>query len=257
MERLIHASTRFEQVLNGRSGYKNRPTTPSIKQRRAATGWCTAFGRQGVFMVVFPKGFPKRFASVLSQKSGAAALLIALGAAASASHAQSMRLLTNGNFQTGTFAGWTVATVRGPADTGGSRNFYIDTPGTDTPAEAGVTFTTAQNTLPGGCGSFYAVSASDYFGQSALLQSFTTPTITSGQGLRLTLTFDLFVNDQTGWSNMAQDPSGLDYTSGGTGNANQYARFGLPRRTTLPPSIWAWTTWVSKPTSRPNHPRLF
>ena len=160
--------------------------------------------------------------------------LCALAGQPRVAHAQVTNLLTNGNFETGTFAGWRVVNVRDSSDINTTRNFYLDTPGTQTP---GVTnspgnsysFNTASNTLPGGGGSFYAVTTSDAPGETALLQSFTTPTAGSGRGLKLTFTFDLFVNDQSGYSNTASDGGSLDYTTGGLSSprSNQYARVDL------------------------------
>src|SRR5205807_2565369 len=100
-------------------------------------------------------------------------------------------------------------------------HFYISTPGADTPSVGGSFFSTAPN--PAG-GSFYAVSTSDYPGAHALIQDFTVASGTSS----LNLAFQLFVNDQSGFGGVV-DPSGLDYTTGGTFQDNQHARVDILR----------------------------
>ena len=105
-------------------------------------------------------------------------------------------LITNGGFETGDFAGWTVVD-----QAGGSGSFFISNPGTATPLSG---FSTAAN--PSG-GRFYAVS--DQFGPGChvLLQSFTIPVGASN----FQLTFQMFVNNQFGETIV--NPAGLDYTA--------------------------------------------
>lgn len=123
--------------------------------------------------------------------------------------AQAQELLTNGDFETGDFTGWTLVN-------GGGGSFFIFVPGADTPPAGGFFFPTAPN--PDG-GAFYAVSTSDEPGQNALQQNFTVPNGTA----YVLLSFQLFVNDQSGFGGVV-DPSGLDFTTGGTFNDNQHAR---------------------------------
>lgn len=130
--------------------------------------------------------------------------------------APSQQLLTNGNFETGTFSGWTLADQLNPADMQNQDHFYLSAPGTTTPAVDGITFTTAPN--PAG-GKFYAISTGDFPGAHALLQNFTVPQ----NAAKVTLSFQMFVNDQSGFGPVL-DPTGLDYTTGGTFNDNQHAR---------------------------------
>ena len=94
--------------------------------------------------------------------------------------AKANQLIANGDFETGTFANWTVVD-----QVGGSGSFFIDTPGTTTPVRS---FATAAN--PSG-GSFYAVSDQGGPGCHVLLQSFT---IAPGAS-NVQLTFQMFVNN--------------------------------------------------------------
>jgi len=145
------------------------------------------------------------------------ALCVGLGSSSS----RADQLLTNGNFETGSFTGWLLANQTNPTDIHGADHFYISTPGSLTPAVDGFSFDTAAN--PAG-GSFYAVTASDNPGAHALLQDFTVPSATTD----LTLSFQMFVNDQSGIGSVV-DPSGLDYTTGGTFDSNQHARVDILR----------------------------
>ena len=127
-----------------------------------------------------------------------AALFLLAARTASASPIQ---VLTNGNFETGTFAGWTVN------DQGGG-NFLIDTPGTTTPISSHPTVGSAAN------GSFYAVSDQPAAGVHALRQTFTVAPGTVGA----ILAFDMFVND---WdAGPIVNPAGLTTGAG----PNQHAR---------------------------------
>ena len=100
-------------------------------------------------------------------------------------------LITNGGFETGTFAGWTVAN-----QAGGSGNWFIQT-GTTSPV----------NGLPVPAppqGTHAAMTDQGGPGSSVLLQSFTvTP------GSKVTLSFDVYVNNLTGFFS----PASLDFTT--------------------------------------------
>ena len=94
--------------------------------------------------------------------------------------AMAAELLTNGNFETGTFAGWTVANQAGSNGT-----WYVDAPGTTTPSSG---FATSANASGG---SFYALTDQTGAGAHALLQSFVV-----GAGLSsMTLSYQLFANN--------------------------------------------------------------
>jgi hypothetical protein len=96
------------------------------------------------------------------------------------SHAATIELITNGGFEAG-LAGWTVTN-----QANGNGNWYSDALGTTTPqsgfATSGV----------GGSGLLYAVTDQGGPGTHALTQSFTvTP------GSQVSLSFSMFVNDQS------------------------------------------------------------
>jgi hypothetical protein len=111
-------------------------------------------------------------------------------------------ILVNGNFETGNFAGWSVAN-----QAGGSGNFFVDAVGSTTPA---VGFLTAGN---GSGGAFYAVSDTTGPGTHAILQSFSIASNSIVQ-----LSFQMFANNQAGVTTV--NPAGLDFTA----NPNQHAR---------------------------------
>ena len=119
--------------------------------------------------------------------------LLALGITQSAKASQ---LITNGNFETGNFAGWSEFD-----QAGGSGSWFISTPGAATPVSG---FATAPN---GSGGSFYAVSDQTGPGCHVLLQSFTIP----AGATSVTLSFQMFVNNQFGAPIV--NPAGLDYTA--------------------------------------------
>lgn len=96
-------------------------------------------------------------------------------------HMAQAELITNGDFETGTFAGWTVANVAG-----GSGNWFIDAPGSTTPASGQTTLAAGG----GAHGSFYAVSDQNGPGTHVLLQSFLV-----APGERVVLSFDMFNNN--------------------------------------------------------------
>jgi hypothetical protein len=121
-----------------------------------------------------------------------------------ASPAGAQELLTNGDFEAGAFTGWTVFD-----QVGGAGSFYIAAPGANTPISGFPTIGGPAN------GAFYAVSDTSDPGAHALIQTFTVPV---GVG-SVTLTFDMFVNDQSGTGPVV-DPAGLDFTA----TPNQHAR---------------------------------
>jgi len=114
-------------------------------------------------------------------------------------------LLTNGGFETGTFAGWTVS------DRAGGSGTWSVASGTVTPFSG---FPTAGPAA----GTFYAVSDQGGAGTHALTQSFGVPIGATS----VVLSFDMFVNDQS-FSGGIVNPIGLDHT----GSANQHARVDL------------------------------
>src|SRR5262249_26296937 len=122
--------------------------------------------------------------------------LVSLVGLSTTQSAKAAQLITNGNFETGNFAGWTEFD-----QAGGSGSFFISNPGANTPLSD---FLTAAN--PSG-GRYYAVS--DQFGPGchALLQSFTIPNGASN----VVLSFQMFVNNQFGAPIV--NPAGLDYTA--------------------------------------------
>jgi len=130
-------------------------------------------------------------------------------ARASSATAAPVQLLTNGGFETGSFAGWTPSILAGS-----SGALFIDTPGTTTPTSG------LPTSLAGGSphGAFYAVTDMFSPGTYSLTQTFFVPVLSSG----LTLSFDLFANDTGGGPFV--HPSGLDFTSGGTLAPNQHVR---------------------------------
>lgn len=139
---------------------------------------------------------PTRVAVIVA---GAFALAIATPAAA-------QQLLTNGNFETGTLAGWTVTTDLASA------SVFNSAPGSAAPASG---LATPAN---GAGGTSYAIADETGPGVTALTQTFTVP---PGGGTT-TLSFQMFVNNWTGLAAVI-DPSGLS----STGPANQHARVDL------------------------------
>jgi hypothetical protein len=139
-----------------------------------------------------------------SSRLGAVLAVVLLGTLATMRGAEAapMELITNGGFETGTLAGWTVTD-----QAGGSGTFFA--------SNAAVSPLSGLPTAGPATGAFYAVSDQTGPGAHALSQSFTVP---SG-GCPVTLTFDMFVNDQS-LSGGIIDPAGLDYSV----LANQHAR---------------------------------
>lgn len=136
---------------------------------------------------------------------------------------QAQQLIINGDFETGTFASFTLADQFNTSDPSHADHFYISAPGANTPLIGLSTFSTAANAAGG---SSYAVSASDNPGAHAFLQNFVVPL----NAVSLTLTFQMFVNDQSAFGPII-DPTGLDYTTGGLAqpNDNQHARVDILR----------------------------
>jgi hypothetical protein len=136
------------------------------------------------------------------------AVLVACFAAAPGS-ATTVELVTNGGFETGGFAGWTVTD-----QAGGSGSWF------QTGAPAGPLSTLP--TVGPHTGSFYAVSDQTGPGAHALTQS-----IAVGVGQSSVIfSFDMFIDDWGGIGPIV-DPSGLDFTSGGTFAPNQFATVDL------------------------------
>lgn len=127
----------------------------------------------------------------------AAALLLAGSATAAP-----IQLITNGDFEIGTLAGWTATDLAG-----GSGSFFIDDNNGTTPLSG-------QSTVGPAGGNFYAVSDQTGPGTHALEQSFTVPVGATS----VVLGFLMFMND---WdSGPIVNAAGLDHTAG----ANQHAR---------------------------------
>lgn len=139
--------------------------------------------------------FKRQFAAV----AGSVAMSLAVTPMAGAT-----ALLVNGDFETGTFAGWTVDN-----EAGGSGNYYIDTPGSTTP----FSLQTTSAAGGGAHGNYYAVSDQGGSGVHVIRQSFTT-----SAGGTVKLAFDMFVNDYD--SGPIVNAAGLTVFSG----ANQHAR---------------------------------
>jgi hypothetical protein len=110
--------------------------------------------------------------------------------------------LTNGGFETGTFAGWTVTNQAGSFP---GSNFFVSRV-TTTPQSGSTTVGPAT-------GTFYAVSDGLGPGTHVLIQTFTVP----GPASSVVVSFDLFANN---YGDTIVNPIGLDFTDG----ANQQAR---------------------------------
>jgi len=132
--------------------------------------------------------------------------ILASASIMTAGSVQATELLTNGNFETGSFAGWTVTDLAG-----GTGSWFIDTPGTTSPVS---TFATAANATGG---SFYAVTDQTGPGTHALAQSFT---IAAGAS-SVIFSFQMFANDQSGVPGV--NAAGLDHTA----IPNQHSRVDL------------------------------
>lgn len=135
------------------------------------------------------------------------ALAATFGLVSAPSFGAVIQLLSNGDFEAGTFAGWTVTNLAG-----GSGDWFIDTPGTTSPVSG---YATAAN--PSG-GSFYAVTDQPGPGTHALTQSFAVPAGASS----VVLSFQMFANDQSGQAPII-NPAGLTHAAG----PNQHVRVDL------------------------------
>jgi hypothetical protein len=129
---------------------------------------------------------------------GAAALFVGTA------HASPVQLIVNGDFETGTFAGWTTLALPGSSSSG----YFLSTPGANSPISNSPTAPNAMG------GSFYAVSDQGGPGTYALIQDFTV----APGAASVVLSFQMFANNQAGVTIV--DPIGLDHT----GPANQHAR---------------------------------
>lgn len=138
------------------------------------------------------------------RKSATTLAMTAVLGLAGMQSAGAVELLTNGNFEAGSFAGWTVTDLAG-----GSGTWFIDTPGTTTPLSGATT----SGAGGGAHGSFYAVTDQTGPGTHILRQSFTTTA-----GGKVMLEFDMFVNDYD--SGPIVNGAGLTHTAG----ANQHGR---------------------------------
>jgi PEP-CTERM motif-containing protein len=113
--------------------------------------------------------------------AAAAAILFATALARPAQSAT--ELITNGGFETGSFAAWTDSNIAG-----GSGNWFLSTPGAIAPFSG---IPTAPNGLGG---AFYAVSDQTGPGTHSLTQPFTVPLGSISENL----SFQMFVNDYDG-----------------------------------------------------------
>lgn len=132
-------------------------------------------------------------------------------AALSTVQVRGANLIVNGDFEAGSFAGWTEAD-----QAGGSGSWFINTPGANT--TIGGNFPTAANALGG---SHYAVTDQGGPGCHVLLQSFTLASATT-----LTLSYQMFVNSQDGSFN----PGDLNYNT----SPSEYGRVDLLTGTATP-----------------------
>lgn len=113
-----------------------------------------------------------------------------------------IQLITNGDFELGSYAGWTAT-----SQAGSSGNLFIDTPGTTTPQSG-------QSTAANGAGgAFYSVTDQGGPGAYSLRQSFTVAPGASS----VLLSFQMFANSYGGGPIFG---NGLDFN----GPANQHAR---------------------------------
>lgn len=150
--------------------------------------------------------------------------------------ARAQELILNGGFETGNLAGWTTTDI---VDPNTADNYNPPDPtnlGSFTlQGAAGTAPFSGVTTLGPSAGSFYALADMSAPGEHALYQSFTVPTT----ALSLAISFDLYNYDWAGFGG-AVDPSGLDYTTGGTGGPNQHVRVDLLSETLT--AVGAFTT---------------
>jgi hypothetical protein len=114
-----------------------------------------------------------------------------------------IELITNGDFETGTFAAWTVDNLLA-----GNGDWFIGTPGLPTPLSV---IATAPNATGG---NFYGVSDQTGPGTHVLRQAFTVP----ANAVSVTLSYQMFVNDSD--NGPIVNPAGLDHNA----FPNQHAR---------------------------------
>jgi hypothetical protein len=137
--------------------------------------------------------------------SKAKRVTLLLGLAVTVGLAAAIELIINGGFETGTFAGWSVSD-----QAGGSGSWFV--------TGAATTPLSGFPTVGPASGSFYAVTDQTGPGAHVLEQSFTVPIGATS----VVVSFDMFTNNQNGTAFV--DPSGLDFTSGGTSAPNQHDR---------------------------------
>lgn len=126
----------------------------------------------------------------------------ALSMMAGSAFAAPVELITNGGFESGTLAGWTVTDLAG-----GSGSWF---------ANSGLTSPLSGSATVGAAGGvFYAVTDQTGPGTHALEQSFTVPLGASS----VILSFDMFMNDLSGVGPLV-NLIGLDHTAG----PSQHAR---------------------------------
>ena len=112
-------------------------------------------------------------------------LFVVVRPAASADILPDFNFITNGDFETGDFTGWTITT------SSSNGNWLIDTPGTTTPLSGNPT--SGAGGQPNG--NWYAVADQNGPGVQVLAQTFTLP----AQNIEgILLSYDLFTNN---WSN--------------------------------------------------------
>ncbi|NEP14856.1 MAG: filamentous hemagglutinin N-terminal domain-containing protein [Symploca sp. SIO2C1] len=107
-----------------------------------------------------------------------------------------IELITNGDFETGNFAAWTVTDLAG-----GNGSFLIDDADGLTPLSGFPTVGPAN-------GAFYAISDQRGPGTHVLSQTFTVPNSVAS----VIFSFDMFVNDYRGFGVLI-NPAGLDHTA--------------------------------------------
>jgi hypothetical protein len=144
----------------------------------------------------------------ISHRSLGLVLWLGLGLGlAGRGRADTVSLITNGDFEAGSLSGWTVANQLSATDYAGGTNafgsfFLQDTSGT-LPVSGPLTGGAAL--LPYS-GNYYALADSTAPGAHVLLQSFIVPT----DALRVTLTFAMYTYD---WYGNGPTGTTLDYTS--------------------------------------------
>lgn len=149
-----------------------------------------------------------------------AVVMLALTALPCRSVIAQTEILTNGSFETRTFAGWTLENrplgERYDPDFPETGTFVIDDN-----ADA-ITPLSGLPTLGPAAGTFYALSDMTAQGTHTLSQSFTVPLGANS----VVLSYDMYVYDFFG-AGAAINAMGLDHTTGGTNQPNQHARVDL------------------------------